>query len=349
MKLLVTGGSGFIGSAVIRLVIREHRLQVVNVDKRTYASTPEALEECAGSDRYCEVKADIADSAAMMATFDRHQPDAVMHLAAESHVDRSIDGPDAFIQTNLVGTFTILETARKYWEKLPGSRKAAFRLHHVSTDEVYGSLKADDPPFTEETSFAPNSPYSASKAGSNHLVRAWGETYGLPVVTSNCSNNYGPWQFPEKMIPVMALAARDQLTLPVYGRGLNRRDWLHVEDHARALWLVLTQGKPGETYNIGGGAERRNIDVVRMICAWMDERFPTARPHDRLIDFVADRPGHDLRYAISTGKIRETLDWTPSETFESGLDRTLSWYMANERWWRVIRESFYNGRRLGAA
>ncbi len=347
LKLLVTGGAGFIGSAVIRHAMRDHGASVVNVDKLTYAATPEALEECRDSDRYALVQADIADPEAMAGVFARHQPDAVMHLAAESHVDRSIDGPADFVHTNLVGTFTLLEAARAYWSALPGARKEAFRFHHVSTDEVYGTLGPEDHPFTETTPYRPNSPYSASKAGSDHLVRAWGETYGMPVVTSNCSNNYGPWQFPEKLFPVMAIAAREGRPLPIYGKGENVRDWLHVEDHARALWLVLTRGRLGETYNIGGNAERANIDVVREICAWMDGRYPDAAPHDRLITFVTDRPGHDLRYAIDASKIAAELGWTPRETFESGLAGTLDWFMAHEDWWRAIRARRYDGARLG--
>ncbi|SES73467.1 dTDP-glucose 4,6-dehydratase [Oceanicella actignis] len=347
IKLLVTGGAGFIGSAVIRNAMRNEGARVVNVDKLTYAATPEALEECADSPDYALERADIADLEAMRAVFARHQPDAVMHLAAESHVDRSIDGPAEFIRTNLVGTFTLLEAAREYWSALPGARKQAFRFHHVSTDEVYGSLGPDDPPFTETTPYRPNSPYSASKAGSDHLVRAWGETYGLPVVTSNCSNNYGPWQFPEKLIPVMAIAAREGRPMPVYGQGLNVRDWLHVDDHARALWLVLTRGRVGATYNIGGRAERTNMQVVRAICAWMDARYPDRAPHERLIEHVQDRPGHDLRYAIDASLIERELGWTPRETFESGLDATLDWFMAHEPWWREIRARRYDGKRLG--
>ncbi|TYO90597.1 dTDP-glucose 4,6-dehydratase [Oceanicella actignis] len=347
IKLLVTGGAGFIGSAVIRNAMRNEGARVVNVDKLTYAATPEALEECADSPDYALERADIADLEAMRAVFARHQPDAVMHLAAESHVDRSIDGPAEFIRTNLVGTFTLLEAAREYWSALPGARKQAFRFHHVSTDEVYGSLGPDDPPFTETTPYRPNSPYSASKAGSDHLVRAWGETYGLPVVTSNCSNNYGPWQFPEKLIPVMAIAAREGRPMPVYGQGLNVRDWLHVDDHARALWLVLTRGRVGATYNIGGRAERTNMQVVRTICAWMDARYPDRAPHERLIEHVQDRPGHDLRYAIDASLIERELGWTPRETFESGLDATLDWFMAHEPWWREIRARRYDGKRLG--
>ena len=349
MKLIVTGGAGFIGSAVIRHVIRTTEAEVVNVDKLTYAATPEALEDCAGSPRYAHVHADIADAAAMRAVFAAHDPDAVMHLAAESHVDRSIDGPADFVSTHLVGTYTLLEAAREHWRALPATRAEAFRFHHVSTDEVFGSLGPGEPAFTEASPYAPNSPYAATKAGSDHLVRAWGRTYGLPVVISNCSNNYGPWQFPEKLIPTMLIAARDGQPLPVYGTGENVRDWLHVEDHARALWLVLTRGRPGETYAIGGDAERSNLAVVRALCAAMDRRFPEAAPHDRLITFVPDRPGHDLRYAVESAKIRAELGWHPAESFESGLDGTVAWYLANEAWWRAIRAGRYDGRRLGTA
>ena len=349
MKVLVTGGAGFIGSAVIRHLIRDRGCAVVNVDKLTYAATPEALEDAAQSPAYAFVKADIADAGAMAAVFAAHDPDAVMHLAAESHVDRSIDGPADFIHTNLVGTFTLLEAARTHWQRLPGARKSAFRFHHISTDEVFGSLGPRDPAFTETTPYAPNSPYSASKAGSDHLVRAWGETYGLPVVTSNCSNNYGPWQFPEKLIPVMLIAAAEGRPLPVYGQGDNVRDWLFVDDHARALALVLEKGRLGETYNIGGNAERTNLDVVRAICTHMDGAQPQGAPHDRLIDFVTDRPGHDHRYAIDARKIAAELGWRPAETFDSGLAKTLDWYLANGDWWREIRARRYDGRRLGAA
>jgi len=347
MKILVTGGAGFIGSAVIRRLIRETDCAVVNVDKLTYAATPEALEETSKSPRYALVKADIADAAAMKDVFAAHGPDSVMHLAAESHVDRSIDGPAEFIRTNVVGTFTLLEAARAHWEGLPGARKSAFRFHHVSTDEVFGTLSAAEPAFSETTPYAPNSPYSASKAGSDHLVRAWGETYGMPVVASNCSNNYGPWQFPEKLIPVMAIAAMEGRSMPVYGKGENIRDWLHVEDHARALTLVLEKGRLGESYNIGGNAERTNMQVVHAICAHMDAAEPGSAPHDKLIEYVTDRPGHDLRYAIDASKIEAELGWTPQETFESGLDGTLRWYRENRGWWQAIREGRYDGARLG--
>ncbi len=343
MKLLVTGGAGLIGSAVIRQVIRETDWQVVNLDKLTYAATPEALEDCTDDPRYRLVEGDICDRALVARLFEELSPDAVMHLAAESHVDRSIDGPAAFLETNVVGTFTLLEAARD-WR---AGRGGDFRFHHISTDEVYGSLGPRDPAFTETTPYAPNSPYSASKAASDHLVRAWGEIYGLPVVTTNCSNNYGPWQFPEKMIPVMVIAAHEGHEMPVYGAGENVRDWLHVEDHARALRLVLERGTPGQVYNIGGDAEWRNIDVVRRICAVMDQRRPENAPHDRLIRFVEDRPGHDRRYAMDSRRIRGELGWTPRETFETGLEATIDWYLANQEWWRAVRAGRYDGQRLG--
>ncbi|HUS55311.1 MAG TPA: dTDP-glucose 4,6-dehydratase [Thermohalobaculum sp.] len=343
MKVLVTGGAGFIGSGVIRQLIRETDASVVNLDKLTYAATPEALEECAGDPRYQLVKGDICDRALVASLFEEHQPDAVMHLAAESHVDRSIDGPADFLQTNIFGTFTLLEAARA-WR---AGRKGDFRFHHISTDEVYGSLGPGDAAFSETTAYAPNSPYSASKAASDHLVRAWGETYGLPIVTSNCSNNYGPWQFPEKLIPVMLIAAFEGRPLPVYGAGENIRDWLHVEDHARALRLVMQNGKVGGSYNIGGDAEHRNIDVVRKICALLDEHLPDAAPHDRLISFVTDRPGHDLRYAVDGAKIRRELGWSPVETFETGLRGTVAWYLHNATWWQDIRNGGDSGQRLG--
>jgi dTDP-glucose 4,6-dehydratase len=343
MNILVTGGAGFIGSAVIRQLIRETDAGVVNLDKLTYAATPEALEDCAQSPRYRLVEGDIRDRELVMALLEEHTPGAVMHLAAESHVDRSIDGPDDFLQTNVFGTFTLLEAVRAW----SAGRKRGPRFHHISTDEVYGTLGPSDPAFTETTPYAPNSPYSASKAASDHLVRAWGETYGLEVVTSNCSNNYGPWQFPEKLIPVMLIAAFEGKPLPVYGKGENVRDWLHVEDHARALRLVLAEGTPGETYNIGGNAERQNIEVVRQICALMDRHRRQGAPHDRLIRFVTDRPGHDLRYAIDSTKIQRELGWQPAESFESGLAGTVAWYLDNADWWRQVRASRYAGTRLG--
>jgi len=343
MKVLVTGGAGFIGSAVIRQLIREGGAEVVNLDKLTYAATPEALEDCAQSPRYTFVQGDIRDRELVAALFEEHAPDAAMHMAAESHVERAIDGPDDFLQTNIFGTFTLLEAARAW----TSGRRGRLRFHHISTDEVYGTLSSTDPAFTEQTPYAPNSPYSASKAASDHLVRAWGETYGLEVVTSNCSNNYGPWQFPEKLIPVMLIAAWEGKPLPVYGKGENVRDWLHVEDHARALRVVMERGHPGETYNIGGNAERRNIDVVRRICALMDEHASQGAPHEKLISFVTDRPGHDLRYAVDSTKIKRELGWEPAETFESGLAGTVEWYLKNADWWQGIRSGRYTGDRLG--
>ena len=337
MKLLITGGAGFIGSAVARQAVREGR-EVVVLDALTYAANLDNLASVADAPNYTFLEADIRDADAVRATFETHKPDAVMHLAAESHVDRSIDGPGAFIETNILGTFVLLAEARRYWDALPGSAKDAFRFHHVSTDEVYGSLGAEGL-FREDTPYAPNSPYSASKASSDFLVRAWGETYGLPVVTSNCSNNYGPFQFPEKLIPVVVLAALEGRPIPVYGKGENVRDWLYVEDHADALLTVLDKGRLKETYNIGGDAERRNIDLVRMICALMDEHAPTSehRPHDALIEFVTDRPGHDARYAIDASKIRRELGWEPSLDIEEGLARTVRWYLDNRAWWVAIR------------
>jgi dTDP-glucose 4,6-dehydratase len=347
MKILITGGAGFIGSALIRFLITETDADIVNVDALTYSATPEALESCATSNRYTFVKADIRDSAPLQDIFAQHRPSHVMHLAAESHVDRSIDGPDAFIQTNLVGTFNLLQAARRYWTDLPEAARPTFRFHHITTDEVYGALGPLDPAFTETTPYHPNSPYSASKAGADHLVRAWHETYALPVLVTSCSNNYGLWQFPEKLIPLMIVAALDGKPLPVYGKGENVRDWLHVEDHARALWAVLTRGRIGETYNIGGNAERKNIEVVRAICAMLDRLKPATAPHDRLLTYVPDRPGHDFRYAIDDSKIRRELGWTPRETFESGLERTIRWYIEHEAWWRGVHRSRYDGSRMG--
>ena len=343
MKVLVTGGAGFIGSALIRHLIRKSDWAVINLDKLTYAATPEALEDCAISHRHLLVEGDICDRDLVAGLLEEHDPDAIMHLAAESHVDRSIDSPTEFLRTNVLGTFTLLEAARA-WR---AGRRGLFRFHHVSTDEVFGSLGPSCAAFTETTAYAPNSPYAASKAASDHLVRAWGETYGLPVLTSNCSNNYGPWQFPEKLIPMMLTSAADGRPLPVYGSGNNVRDWLHVQDHARALCRVLERGRPGASYNIGGGAERRNIDVVRSICLLMDELRPSAGPHDRLVRFVADRPGHDLRYAVNNTLMRRDLDWEPEESFDSGLRQTAEWYLSNVSWWKGIRAGQYDGRRLG--
>ena len=347
MKILVTGGAGFIGSAVIRRLIARGEA-VVNVDKLTYAATPEALEDAAASPAYAFEKVDICDGPALREVFARHRPDAVMHLAAESHVDRSIDDAAAFIQTNVVGTCRLLEVAAAYWGELEGAARKGFRFHHISTDEVFGALGAEGH-FTEETPYRPNSPYSASKAASDHFVRAWHQTYGLPVVTSNCSNNYGLYQFPEKLIPLMIINALEGKPLPVYGKGENVRDWLHVEDHAAALVAVLTQGRIGETYNVGGDSELKNIDVVGMICDLVDELRPGKTNASRrdLITFVTDRPGHDLRYAVDCAKIRRELGWAPQETFASGLKKTVAWYLDHEDWWRGILARRYQGERLG--
>lgn len=343
MKILVTGGAGFIGSAVVRLAIaRGHA--IVNVDALTYAACLDNIASVAESDLYTFEQADIRNPAAIAAVFDRHQPDAVMHLAAESHVDRSIDGPGAFIETNVNGTYVMLEAARSYWEG--AGKPDTFRFHHISTDEVYGTL-GETGQFTEETAYSPNSPYAASKAASDHLVRAWGETYGLPVVLTNCSNNYGPFHFPEKLIPVAILRALSGEPIPVYGKGENVRDWLYVEDHADALLTVLTRGKVGRSYNVGGENEARNIDLVRMICTILDELRPAAVPYADQITFVSDRPGHDLRYAIDATRIREELGWQPSVTLQEGLRRTVEWYLANEDWWRALQNRHGVGTRLG--
>ena len=344
MKILVTGGAGFIGSAVVRLAVaRGH--EVVNLDKLSYAACLDNVASVAESAAYAFEQADICDAAALARIFATHQPDAVMHLAAESHVDRSIDGPAAFIETNVTGTFTLLQAAREYWE---GRGKfEGFRFHHISTDEVFGSLAADDPAFSETAPYAPNSPYSASKAASDHLVRAWGETYGLPVVLSNCSNNYGPFHFPEKLIPVVILNALAGQPIPVYGKGENVRDWLFVEDHAEALLLVLEKGALGESYNIGGNNEARNIDLVREICSILDDLKPEAAPHDRLIEFVTDRPGHDLRYAIDASRIKNELGWQPRVNLAEGLRLTVQWYLENEAWWRALQGRTGVGERLG--
>lgn len=347
-RILVTGGAGFIGSAVVRRLIRETAHSVLVVDKLTYAGNLDSLAPVAGDPRYAFLRADVADAAAMAAALDGVEPDVVMHLAAESHVDRSIDGPDAFVQTNVVGTVRLLQAATAYWRRLPEPRRAAFRFHHVSTDEVFGSLGAEGA-FTEASPYDPRSPYSASKAASDHFVRAWTHTYGLPTLVSNCSNNYGPFQFPEKLIPLVILNGIEGAPLPVYGRGENVRDWLFVEDHAAALLLAAFSGTPGETYCIGGGAERRNLDVVRAVCALLDEMAPDPRigPREGLIRFVADRPGHDLRYAIDPAKAVRTLGWRPSESFESGLAKTVRWYLDNRDWWTRVRSGVYRGERLG--
>ena len=344
MKIVVTGGAGFIGSAVVRQAVRDGHC-VVNVDALTYAACLDNVAAVSNAPGYVFELADIRDRAALDAIFARHQPDAVMHLAAESHVDRSIDSPGAFIETNVTGTYNMLEAARSYW--MGQGRPAGFRFHHISTDEVFGSLGAVGK-FTETTPYAPNSPYSASKAASDHLVRAWHETYGLPVVMTNCSNNYGPFHFPEKLIPVVILQALAGLPVPVYGTGANVRDWLYVEDHADALLTVVLRGQVGRSYNIGGENEARNIDLVRMICAILDQRRPDGAPHDRLIAFVADRPGHDARYAIEPARIREELGWRPSVTLQQGLERTVDWYLANEDWWRPLLDRDGVGQRLGA-
>lgn len=348
MKLLVTGGAGFIGSAVVRRAIRERGYTVINVDKLTYAANPENLRDVADDARYAFVQADIADEPAMDAIFAQHRPDAVMHLAAESHVDRSIDGPGEFIRTNIVGTFALLQAARRYLAAAPEAAAARFRFHHVSTDEVFGSLP-DTGKFTETTPYAPRSPYSASKASSDMLVRAWAETFNLPVVITNCSNNYGPYQFPEKLIPVVTLNALHGRPIPVYGKGLNIRDWLHVDDHAEALLQVLERGRLGETYNIGGDNEMTNLDLVHEICRIMDTRRPGRAPHTSLIEHVKDRPGHDFRYAIDASKIHSELGWRPRVKGFEGLEQTVDWYLDNEWWWRPLEERGATGVRLGTA
>jgi dTDP-glucose 4,6-dehydratase len=348
MRILLTGGCGFIGSAVIRYLMRETRHQVVNVDKLTYAASVDAIEEAQTDPRHRLVRADIADAGAMQRVFEEAQPDAVMHLAAESHVDRSIDGPADFIQTNIVGTFTLLEAARRYVTGLDSQRRSLFRFHHISTDEVFGALEPEDPPFTENTAYDPRSPYSASKAASDHLARAWQHTYGLPVMVSNTTNNYGPWQFPEKLIPLTIINALQGQPLPVYGDGSNQRDWLYVDDHAEALVRVLTQGQPGNTYAIGARQPRRNIDVVRAICAAVDAASPDpAGSRERLIHFVRDRPGHDFRYEIDPSVSESALGWSAEHDFEQGLKRTIAWYIDNQAWWQAIRSGAYAGQRLG--
>lgn len=361
---LVTGGAGFIGSAVVRELIHNTNHKVVNLDKLTYAGNLESLLSVANNPRYTFEQADICDAAAMQRIFTQHQPDIVMHLAAESHVDRSIDGPAEFIQTNIVGTYTLLEAARSYWNGLNENKKSAFRFHHISTDEVYGDLphpadssaspvgaasaaSSDLPLFTETTAYAPSSPYSASKASSDHLVRAWQRTYGLPAVITNCSNNYGPYHFPEKLIPLVILNALEGKPLPIYGAGDQIRDWLYVEDHARALVLVATEGKAGETYNIGGHNEKQNLEVVQEICRILDELEPAQKPYAELITYVTDRPGHDRRYAIDSSKMQKELGWTPEETFETGLRKTVQWYLDNQQWCKNVQDGSYQRERLG--
>jgi dTDP-glucose 4,6-dehydratase len=357
MKILVTGGAGFIGSAVVRHIIDNTNDEVINVDKLTYAGNLESLASVSDNKRYCFEQVDICDRIALDKVFAQHQPDAVMHLAAESHVDRSITGPSDFIQTNIVGTYNLLEAVRHYWNDLNQDAKAAFRFHHISTDEVYGDLphpdevsateNADLPMFTEQTSYAPSSPYSASKASSDHLVRAWLRTYGLPTIVTNCSNNYGPYHFPEKLIPLVILNALEGKSLPIYGKGDQIRDWLYVEDHARALYKVVTTGKVGETYNIGGHNEKQNIEVVNTICSILDTLVPKDTLYAEQITYVTDRPGHDRRYAIDATKMSNELNWTPAETFETGLRKTIEWYLANNVWCQHVQDGSYQRERLG--
>ena len=348
MKVLVTGGAGFIGSAVCRLFVGEQGVRVLNVDKLTYAANLASLKAIERDPRYAFHRADIVDRPAIVALLGSFQPDAILHLAAESHVDRSIDGPGEFIKTNIEGTYVLLEAAREYWRSLPAERADRFRFHHVSTDEVFGSLGPDGS-FSETSRYQPNSPYAASKAAADHLVRAWHETFGLPTVMTNCSNNYGPYHFPEKLIPLAILKALAGEKVPVYGKGDNIRDWLYVDDHARALHAVLTGGRPGESYNIGGDGERTNLQVVTAICGLLDELLPTSphRPHAQLVSFVADRPGHDRRYAMDATKLRRELGWQPRESFETGLRKTVQWYLDNRWWWEPIWSERYHGARLG--
>ena len=349
-RVLVTGGAGFIGSALVRFLIRETGCEVVNVDKLTYAGNLASLAEVAGNARYRFEQADICDGQAMQRLFQQYCPDAVIHLAAESHVDRSIDSAAPFLETNVMGTLSLLEAARRHWQSLDAAAAADFRFHHVSTDEVYGSLGSEGK-FSETTAYQPNSPYSASKAGSDHLVRAWFHTYGFPVVTTNCSNNYGPCQFPEKLIPLMVINGSAGKPLPIYGNGSNVRDWLFVDDHVRALWTVLRGGRLGEVYNIGGDAERTNREVVETVCALLDDLIPGSahRPHASLITYVTDRPGHDQRYAIDASKLQAELGWAPQESFESGLRRTVEWYLQRSDWWQPLLDGVYGGQRLGLA
>lgn len=348
MKVIVTGGAGFIGSAVIRNYINETNHEVINIDALTYAGNLESLIEVENNSRYNFEQVDIRDINEIDRVFQKYKPDMIMHLAAESHVDRSIDGPADFILTNIVGTYNLLDVSKKYWDSLEGSKKAAFRFHHVSTDEVYGDLDTTGF-FTEETSYDPSSPYSASKASSDHLVRAWHRTYGFPIVVTNCSNNYGGYQFPEKLIPLVTLNALEGKPLPIYGTGLQIRDWLHVDDHARALCLVLEKGKVGETYNIGGHNEKTNLEVVKTICSLLDKLVPNSPyvPHEELITYVADRPGHDVRYAIDANKIANDLGWLPEETFESGIEKTINWYLHNTEWCQHVQDGSYQRERLG--
>ncbi|CDT25152.1 dTDP-glucose 4,6-dehydratase [Vibrio gigantis] len=351
MKILITGGAGFIGSAVIRHIIENTQNTVINLDKLTYAGNLESLNEVSADPRYFFEQVDICNRAELDRVLSHYQPDAIMHLAAESHVDRSIDGPAAFIETNVVGTYTLLESVRAYWNDLEPKKKASFRFHHISTDEVYGDLEGTDDLFTEKTSYEPSSPYSASKASSDHLVRAWLRTYGLPTIVTNCSNNYGPYHFPEKLIPLMILNAIDGKPLPVYGDGMQIRDWLYVEDHARALYKVVTEGEVGETYNIGGHNEKANIEVVKTICSLLEEFVPNkpkgVEQYQDLITYVTDRPGHDVRYAIDASKIERELGWTPEESFETGIRKTVEWYLNNKQWWGRVLDGSYSMERLG--
>ena len=351
MKFLVTGGAGFIGSAVIRHLIYDLGYDVINVDKLTYAGNLESLLDVSDSPKYTFEKVDVCDFESIERVFNHNKPDKVMHLAAESHVDRSIDGPAEFIQTNIVGTYVMLEVARQYWLKLSKQNKKDFRFHHISTDEVYGDLEGTNDLFTEKTSYSPSSPYSASKASSDHLVRAWNRTYGFPMVITNCSNNYGPYQFPEKLIPLVILNAISGKSIPVYGKGNQIRDWLHVEDHARALVKVVIEGANGETYNIGGHNEKTNLEVVKTLCSILDELVPDhqgeIQRYEELITYVEDRPGHDIRYAIDASKIDKELDWRPVETFESGMRKTVEWYLRNNTWWQRVLNGSYQGERLG--
>ena len=353
MKILVTGGAGFIGSAVVRHIIENTQDSVVNLDKLTYAGNLESLKTVDSSERYTFEQVDICNRKELDRVFKSHKPDAVMHLAAESHVDRSITGPSDFIQTNIVGTYNLLEAARDYWNTLNNESKADFRFHHISTDEVYGDLPHPDeqegelPLFTEQTPYAPSSPYSASKASSDHLVRAWLRTYGFPTIVTNCSNNYGPYHFPEKLIPLVILNALDSKELPIYGKGDQIRDWLYVEDHARALYKVVTEGKVGETYNIGGHNEKQNLEVVQTICEILDTLVPKSTKYAEQITYVTDRPGHDRRYAIDSSKMSEELNWTPVETFETGLRKTIEWYLVNQQWCKNVQDGSYQRERLG--
>lgn len=351
MKVLITGGAGFIGSAVVRHIINDTLDSVINVDKLTYAGNLESLKSVESHKRYAFEQADICNRSEIDRILTVHQPDAIMHLAAESHVDRSIDGPAAFIETNIVGTYVLLEATRQYWNSLDDSRKSAFRFHHISTDEVYGDLEGTDDFFTEITPYSPSSPYSASKASSDHLVRAWLRTYGLPTLVTNCSNNYGPYHFPEKLIPLTILNALDGKALPIYGNGMQIRDWLFVEDHARALYKVMKEGEIGQTYNIGGHNEKANIEVVRTICSLMEELVPNkpagVAHYEDLITYVTDRPGHDVRYAIDPSKIYRDLGWAPQETFESGIRKTVEWYLNNSEWWSRVLDGSYSRDRLG--